>query len=235
MRAIIDNIINSYDMQTKALGTLVASTERALEQLDREKEASKQTERIKNLVKGLTMDLNNMLTKFYFYKEHKNGRYERMTKGQEKALVDFVNFVKDISEKVRQLLTRFQKTETFEEKIEKELRQLDGHVKRKLKGFDDALSENDEDLVTSFGKYAQNLARWIAELFKACSAITAVVNRCRLNKNKRVNKSKYHFKAGSTTGPICPSDSRSEDLFKGLKVGVASTNDKPKHLTHSKV
>jgi len=136
MSGIIDNIITFYDMRARTLGVLIANTQKALDELEEERKADEQAKEFESFVKNLSKDLNNMLTRFYFRKEHKH-----MADGQVKVLTDFVSFTQNLTEKVRELLTRFQKDETFEKTNERELQQLQAHVKRKLKEFDEVLEK----------------------------------------------------------------------------------------------
>jgi len=99
MRGIINNIINFYEMQAKALSVLVANTQKALEQSENQRKADEQIQRVENFVRDLTMDLNNMLAKFYWLKERKKRRYEEMTSEQINAMVNFAHFVKSLTEK----------------------------------------------------------------------------------------------------------------------------------------
>ena len=137
MRGIINNIITFYDLQAEALGILIANTQNALEESDKDRKAIQQAEKVDNFVKDLTMNVNNMLTRFYFLKEHKD-----MTEEQAKTLVDFVNFVKTLTRNVHLLICRFQKVngQTFEEKLDKEIKEMEAQVKRRLKEYDEALS-----------------------------------------------------------------------------------------------
>ncbi len=54
------------------MGVLVANTQNALEESEKEIKVNEQIIRVKDFIK----DLNNMLTKFYFIKERKNLRQE---------------------------------------------------------------------------------------------------------------------------------------------------------------
>lgn len=153
MRGIIDNIITFYDLQAEALGILIANTQNALEESDKDRKAIQQVEKVENFVKDLTMDVNNMLTRFYFLKEHKD-----MTKEQTKTLVDFVNFIETATERVQSLLARFQKANgrTFEEKLDREIEEIEAHIKQRLKEYDEALSGTSGTLKYRFCKYVSN-------------------------------------------------------------------------------
>ena len=158
MRGIINNIINFYEMQAKALGVLVANTQKALEQSENQRKANEQIQRVENFVKDLTMDLNNMLAKFYFLKDHKNRKQKQMADSQVKAVTEFAVFVKTLTKKVGSLLNRLGESRTFEEKIDKEIRELDAGIGQKLKEFDKALEETSSTLTIYPIKFVRNIA-----------------------------------------------------------------------------
>ncbi|MFH1613726.1 MAG: hypothetical protein ABIG61_01400 [Planctomycetota bacterium] len=146
MRGIINNIINFYQMQEKTLGVLVDNTAKALEQSENQRKTNEQMQRLENFVRDLAMNLNNMLTKFHFLKEHKNRKQEQLTEGQTKTITEFAIFVKSLTGKVTSLLKHFQAKGTFEEKIDKEIKELEVSVRQKLKEFDEALDETKDTL-----------------------------------------------------------------------------------------
>jgi len=166
MRGIINNIINFYEIQTKALAVLVANTQKALEQSEKERKANEQIQRVESFVK----DLNNMLTRFYFLKERKDRKQEPMTDGQVKAVTEFAIFVKTLTEKVCSLLYRFQENQTFEEKIDEEIKRLETYVKKSIKEFDEVL----EDTMTGKGR------TFIKRLAKRLGNVTSGVCRQRI-------------------------------------------------------
>lgn len=150
MRGIINNIINFYQMQAEALGVLLANTQKAIDQSEKERNADEQIQRVESFVKDLTMNLNNMLTKFYFLKDRKNRKQEQMTDSQVKATTEFAIFVKTLTENVRSLLRRFQDGQGFEEKIDEEIRGLETCAGKKLKEFDKALSSKSNEKGSKF-------------------------------------------------------------------------------------
>ena len=158
MQGIIDNIINSYDTQAEVLGVLVANTQKALDESENEGNADEQVEKVENFVRSLVMNLNNMLTKFYFLRDRKNRKQEQMTDRQVKATTEFVIFVGSLTGKVRSLLRRFQDGHTFEEKIDEEIKGLETCVGQKLKEFDKALDETDGTLTIHPIKVTRNTA-----------------------------------------------------------------------------
>jgi len=153
MRGIINNIITFYGIQAEALGILVTNTQKVLKESQRERKAKEQAERIGNSVKSLATDLNNMITRIYFLEEHKH-----MTKEQKATLMNFVNFVKTSTQNIQSLLGRFQKANgrTFEEKLGREIEEIEAHIKQRLKEYDEALSGTSGTLKSRFCKYVSN-------------------------------------------------------------------------------
>ena len=144
MRGIINNVI-LYEMRAQALGILVANTQEALERFGQGAENTPhgRTERLASLVNDLTTDMRDMLTRFWFLKERKQKKNEPMTGDQVKSLADFARFAKALTKDVRSLVTHFQKAHgrTFDKKFDKEVKQMESHVKKRLKEFDESLEE----------------------------------------------------------------------------------------------
>jgi len=163
MRDIINNIINFYEMQAEAMDVLLANTQKALEQSEKEGNVDEQAQKMENFVRNLTMNLNNMLTKFYFLRERKNRKREQMTDRQVKATTEFAIFVETLTENVRSLLNRLGESRTFEEKIDKEIRELDAGIGQKLKEFDKALDETTSTLTIRPVKLVRNIAGSFAD------------------------------------------------------------------------
>jgi len=140
MKDFIEKIVTFYEMRANAMTILMVNTQKALRQFAPEGEriAAEQEDRLNNLGKNLTTDLNNMLKRFYFHKERK-----RITNAQTRALADFANFTKTLARDVRSLLYHFEKScdKMFEKKFDKEVKQMETYVKGRLKGFDKALEE----------------------------------------------------------------------------------------------
>lgn len=151
-------------MRAKALSILVANSEKALNELDRKRKAHQQAEKLENFVKDVAIDLDNMLTRFYFQKERR-----QMTDAQTKTLEDFVNFTKTLTKKVRSLLTPFQKSQTFEERLDRETKEIEIQVKQRLKEFDEVLSETSDTLKGRLIRYASNIVSGLARSFKGKS------------------------------------------------------------------
>jgi len=166
MRGIINNIITFYDLQAEALGILVTNTQKALKESQRERKANEQAERIGNSVKGLATNLNNMITRIYFLKEHKD-----MTKEQKATLMNFVNFVKTSTENIQSLLARFQKADsrTSKEKLAREIKEIEAHIKQRLKEYDKALSGMSGTLKYRLCKYVRNKAASIKKFLRGKS------------------------------------------------------------------
>ena len=137
-----------------------------MEQSEKERKANEQAQRVENFLKDLTKDLNNMLTRFYFLKERKKRKREQMTDSQVKAMVEFAIFVKTLTKHVYSLLNRFQAEDTFEEKIDKEIKELEVIVKQRLKEFDKALDETKNTLTNCIISSAQNIAGSFTKLLR---------------------------------------------------------------------
>jgi len=163
MSGIIDNIITLQRMRTKALGVLVTNTEKALkgQTADKEKTAEGQAEKLENFVKNVTADVNSVPTRFWFQKERR-----RLSDEQVRNLADFVSFTQSLTEKVRELLTCFQNSETFEKTNERELQQLQARVAQKLKEFDDALNGTSDTLKKRLSKRVGNVVNGVTKSFR---------------------------------------------------------------------
>ncbi len=136
-----------------------------LNDFNRGKKAGKQAERVKNFVKDLIMDLNNMLTKFYWLKERKQKRHEEMTPDPVNGMVNFTHFVKFLTEKVHSVLGYFQKSPTFAEKIDGEMKDSEARIKAEIKKNNEVLEELPDTLAIRTGKYANTLSEAIREFF----------------------------------------------------------------------
>jgi len=169
-------------MQAEALTILLANTQKALEQSEKERKADEQAKRIENFVKDLTMNLNNMLTKFYFLKDRKNRRQQQLTDRQVSAMTEFAVFVKTLTGNVSSLLNRFQESQTFEEKIDKEIKGLEASIGQKLQEFDKALEETTNASTGYLINFAQSITSSFAKLPRVRNIVLAVANRGKLNK-----------------------------------------------------
>jgi hypothetical protein len=163
MKDFIEKIITFYEMRANAMTILMANTQKALQQFAPEGEriAAEQVERLNDLGKNLTTDLDNMLKRFYFHKDRK-----RITNAQTRALADFANFTKTLARDVRSLLHHFEKScdKTFEKKLDKELKQMEMFIKGRLKGFDKALEET---LTGTQNTWKERLRKYVCRGAKA--------------------------------------------------------------------
>ena len=209
MKGIIDNIITFYSIQAKALSILIANTQKALEQSEKERKINEQTQRIENFVKDLIMNLNNMLTKFHFLKERKNRKQEQFTVGQTKAITEFAIFVKNLTQNVSSLLNRFQQGQTFEEKIDKEMKELETQVKVRLKEYDEALSETNDTLKDRLSKYISNKVESIKKFFRGKRVGLEKVEKAKIDSNQA-----YRFE----NAPIDSIDSHDAQLESFIDV-----------------
>jgi len=161
MKGIIDNIITFYEMRAEAMGTLVANTQKAIEEFapDRERMDSEQEEKLNNFVKDLTGDVADMLTRFRFQKERKLRNNEQMSDDEVRNLADFTNFVKTLTEDLRLLLTRFESApgRMVGEELGKEIGQMEIYVKKRLKEFDKVLNGTNKTLRSHLGESVGNV------------------------------------------------------------------------------
>jgi len=221
-------------MQAKALGVLVANTQKALNEFEKKGKADEQRQKMENFVKDLTMNLNNMLTKFYFLKERKDRRQEHLTEKQRKAITEFAIFVKGLAGNVTSLLNRFQAEGTFEEKIDRQIKELEVSVSRKLKEFDKALDETKAALTTRLIRFVQNTPRGLAKLFKGRRIIPAVANRRKSDKPQV--KPTPNMKENSPKQPRDVYDSEVENLVNSSNIKSLRIDEKKsKCLMHLKV
>jgi len=212
MREIINNIMTFYDMRVADLGVLVANSKKALKEFSRERKADGQAERIENFAKDLTTEINDMLTKFYFYKKRK-----QMTSAQTRALADFAAFVKILAKQVCSLLARFEKNQTFEEKIDKGMKELETQVKVRLKEYDEALSETLKDRLS---KYISNKVESIKKFFRG--------KRVGLEKAKKakIDSLPPHRLEGAPTDSIDSRDIQLENLIDVLNINTGGSSFK---------
>ncbi|MCJ7729285.1 MAG: hypothetical protein MUO27_05345 [Sedimentisphaerales bacterium] len=144
MGGIIDKIIRFYQMRSEALGIVVGNTGKAL----REKKDNEETEKLQNFAENLTRDVNDTLTRFYFRKERKEKRYQRLSDEEVNALADFANFARNLAASVPSWLSHLRKNGTFEGKLDEETKQIETYVKKRIKEFDEVL----EDALTGRGR-----------------------------------------------------------------------------------
>jgi len=164
MRGIIDNVIAPYEMRAEVLGVLVANIEEALRAesaADRESKADEQAKKLADIVKDLTMDVNSMLTRFWFQKERHDRKNESMSDEQAKTIADFAGFTKTLTQNVRSLQRQLDgiNGQTFEQKLDEEIEQIERGAKKKLKEFDEALKKTRAGLRNNWKKRLKQYAR----------------------------------------------------------------------------
>ncbi len=223
MRGIINNIINFYQMQAKALGVLVANTQKALEQSEKERRANEQEQRVEGFVKGLIMNLNNMLTRFYFFKDRKNRRQEQMTDKQVKAITEFTVFVKALTKNVCSLLKRFQESQSFEEKIDKEIRELEAGIGQRLKEFDKALDETNGTLLIRLINFVRNTAGSFTKLIKVQKVFLRTAHSRK--SGRRLEESTQNIKEDSQARIQDTGDGRLENVFNCSSTRLVRNNE----------
>ena len=221
-------------MQAEAQTIFLANILKALEQSEKERKINEQIQKVEEFVKDLVMNLNNMLTKFYFLKDRKNRRQEQLTDRQVRAMTEFTIFVKTLTKNVCSLLMHFLENQTFEEKIDKEIKELEAGIGRKLREFDKALEETTDTLTTYPINFAQGVTSSFAKLSRVRNIVLAAISRGKLNKS--LKKSPQNVKEDSHA---CIQDTGDDPLEKILSCSiiksVRSDEKKSKCLVHLKV
>jgi len=220
MRGIINNIINFYQMQAEALTVLLANTQKALEQSEKGRKADEQAKRIENFEKDLIMNLNNMLTKFYFLKDRKNRRQQRLTDKQVSAMTEFAVFVKTLTGNVSSLLNRFRESQTFEEKIDKEIKELETHVNERLKECDEALSGTSDTLKYRLSKYISNKVESIYKFFKRKGVVLEETKKAKLDSHQA------HRLEDAPIDSINSCDTQLENFIDVLNINTGDSSSK---------
>ncbi len=146
MSSIIDRVIAPYEMRAEVLGVLVANIEEALRAesaADRESKADEQAKKLEDILKDLTMDVNTVLTRFWFQKERHDRKNKPMSDELVSNIADFAGFTRTLTKNVRSLQRQLDgiNGHTFEQKLDEEIEQIERGVKKKLKEFDEALKE----------------------------------------------------------------------------------------------
>ncbi len=174
MSGIIHNIMTFYEMRAKALGILVANTEKALEESASERIPEEQAAMLERFVQDLARDVNDMTTRFWFLKER-----EQMSDYQTGKMTDFVDFTKTLSRDVRSLLSRFQEAHdrTFEEQLDKEIKRVESQMKRRLREFDSAFNETNNTVKSSVSKFVCGTLGSVGKLLKS----TPLAGKCDVN------------------------------------------------------
>jgi hypothetical protein len=221
-------------MQAKALGVLVANTQKALEQSEKERKANEQMQRVENFVKDLTMNLNNMLTRFYWLKERKKRHHEEITSDQVNAMVEFAHWVKSLIKKVQHVLEYFRKSPTLEEKADKDIKELEAHIKAQLKKFNEILDETPDTLAIRLSKYAKALSGRVWKIFT--NGGFSILKSNRVTPSKRSEGQPYCNKDGISAVDASPPDEELENLVHGLDISSAQkNNNKSNRYTYSKI
>jgi hypothetical protein len=234
MKGIINNIINFYDTETKILDVLITNTQKALEESEKERKANEQAERVKSFVKELTMDLNNMVTKFYWFKERKKRQHKEMTGDQVNAMVDFAHFVKSLTRKAGFVLEYFQKSPTFAEKVDRDMKELEAHIKAQLKKFDEVLEETPDTLAVRLSKYANALSGPVWKFFT--DGGFSILKSNQVTPSKQPEEQPYNNKDEISTLAAGSPDEQVENLVCSLNVtSTKHRNVKSKYQTYSKI
>ncbi len=234
MRGVINNIIDFYQIQAEALNVLLDNTQKALEQSEKKRKANEQMQRLENFVKDLIMNLNNILTKFYWLKERKKRRHEEMNPDQVNAMIDFAHWVKSLTKKVQPVLEYFRKSPTFAEKVDKDIKELEAHIKAQLKKFNETLDETPDTLAIRLSKYAKALSGRVWKIFT--NGGFSIVKSNQVTPSKRSEGQPYGNKDGISAFVASPPDEELENLVHGLDISSAQkNNNKSKRYTYSKI
>lgn len=221
-------------MQAKAQSILIANTQKALDESDKERKANEQAERVENFVKDLTMNLNNMLTKFYWLKERKKRHHEELTSDQVNAMVDFAHWVKSLTKKVQPILEYFRKSPTFAEKIVRDMKELEAHIKAKLKKFNEILDETPDTFAVRVSGYAKTLRGKVSNFFT--NEGLSILRPKQLTRAKQSEEQLYNNKEEIPGLAANSPDEELKNLIDGLDISAAQkSNNKSKRYTYSKV
>jgi uncharacterized membrane-anchored protein YhcB (DUF1043 family) len=234
MGGIIDKIIGFYQMRSEALGIVVENTGRALVATERERKANEETEKLQNFAKNMTRDVNNMLTRFYSRKRCKEKRYQRLNDEEANALADFSNFTRVLAVSVSSLLNRLRKNETFEEKLDEEIKQLEIYVKKRIKHFDevleDALIGKGHLFIRRLVRHAGNIISGFVGLLQVRNLVLAITNGKKLDRPLKESSQDIENYQVETSNPC---DSQLENLCNGLNINsVNGSRESSKNLIH---
>jgi hypothetical protein len=113
-------------------------------------------------------------------------------------MTEFAAFVKSLTKSVSSLLHRLQESQTFEEKIDKEIKELEAYAKGRLKEFDKTIED------TLIGRTGTLRRRLFEQSLNVIGSITKAIRR----KSPRITKAGKNTKgiyAIGTYGYNCKS------------------------------
>jgi len=220
MTGTINNIINFYQMQAETLGVLVANTQKALEQSEKERKADRQMQRVENFVKEWTMDLNNMLTRFYWLRERKGRQGKEITSDQANAMVEFALWVKSLIKTVQPVLEYFRKSPTFAERVDRDIKELEVHIKAQLKKFNEIIDETPDTLTIRLNKYAKTLSERVWKIFT--NGGFSILKSKQVTPSNRPGGELFGNKDGISTFVAGPPDEELENPAHGFRHKLAS-------------
>ena len=161
MSGIIDRIIRFYRMRFETLDVVLGNTEKVLMETESERKAVEETEKLQSFVKNMTWDVDNMLTRFYSRKRRKEKRCQRLSDEEVNALEGFADFARNLATSVPSWLSCLRKNETYEEKLDEEIKRLETYVKKRIKEFDEVL----EDALSGRGRmFMKRLAKRLGDV-----------------------------------------------------------------------
>ena len=148
MKNLSEDIVSSYDVRVKAIGTLVNNVHRTLKgfSTDRKKMANEQAKALKNFVNELSNNVGNMIEGIQ--KEHKEMADKLkadLAKGEGERLKDFKTMMAD---------------------IQKAIKEIETYVKNKLKEFSDAHADMSAELKKDLAEYVAGIVSETKRLLK---------------------------------------------------------------------
>jgi hypothetical protein len=148
--------------------------------------------------------------------------------------VNFANFTKVLAVSVSSWLSRLRENETFEEKIDEEIKQLETYVEKRIKQFDevleDALAGKGRMFIKRLVRHAGNIIRGFVRILRIRDVALAIAKRKKLDrplKESSQNIENYQVE----TSNLC--DSQLENLCNGLNINsVNGSRESSKNLMH---
>jgi hypothetical protein len=135
---------------------------------------------------------------------------------------------------VSSLLSRLRKNETFEEKIDEEIKRLETYVKKRIKEYDevleDALAGRGRMFIKRLAKRAGNIISGFVRILRIRDVVLAIAKRKKLDrplKESSQNIENYQVEIPN----LC--DSQLENLCNGLNINsVNGSRESSKNLMH---
>jgi len=132
--------------------------------------------------KALSVLLDNTQKALSQQKEEEKSD-ERMTNGWQKAVAKLAAFTRIWTQSISSLLGRFERTQTFEEKIDNQISKLEAGVGRKSPALDENLGETEPSLTIRLVNSARRLTGGFARFLKVRRVASTAANRRRFVKS----------------------------------------------------